>query len=213
RSQSRARGVPLCPGEERSSSPGSSLDGSELDDLYPGGEASGLSRVEASRAELDNRRGRAADRRPQRVSDRAAVEALGQVAAQEDVPGADRCDRLDARDRRAEALHPPLLAHEREARGLLGDEDVARAEVGDRVERHRELLLVVELLADEALRLLLVRRDEIRLGLDAHAQRLSLAVEHAFDAAPGQVVNRVGVPVVLDVAWQRAAEDDVARDA
>src|SRR5437899_12093754 len=146
----------LYPSERVRSTRELHLDGSELDDLHPGGEASGLSRVEASRAELDDRRGRAADRRPQRVSDRAAVEALGEVAAEEDVSRADPRDRLDPRDRGSEALHLPLLPDERETGGLLGDEDVARAEVGNRVERHHEVLLVHELLPDEALGLLLV---------------------------------------------------------
>src|SRR5581483_10957542 len=63
----------------------------------------------------------------------------------------------------------------------------------------------------EAFGLLLVRRDEVRLGLDAPAQRLPFAVEDALDAAARQVVDRIRVEVVLDVARQRAAEDDVAR--
>ena len=172
-----------------------------------------LARVEASRAELDDRGRGAPDRRSQRVADAGAVEALGEIAAEQNVSGADGCDRLDARNRGAEPLRPPLLAHEREARGLLRDEDVARAEVGDRVERHDEVLLVHELLADEALGLLLVRGDEERLRLDAEPQRLALAVEDALDAAAREVVDHLGVEVVLDVARQRAAEDDVARDA
>ena len=93
-----------------------------------------------------------------------------------------------------------VLADEREARGLLRDEDVARTEVGDRVERHHEVFLVHELLAHQALGLLLVRSDEIRLGLDAQPQRLPFAVEHALDAAPRQVVDRARVEVVLDIA-------------
>ena len=65
--------------------------------------------------------------------------------------------------------------------------------------------------ADQALGLLLVRRR------DTAPPRRRAAVAHprsrdALDAAPRQVVDRVGVEVVLDVARQRAAEDDVARD-
>jgi hypothetical protein len=53
--------------------------------------------------------------------------------------------------------------------------------------------------------------DEVRLRLDPEPQRLTLAVEDALDPAARQVVDRVGVEVVLDVARQRTAEDDVAR--
>ena len=49
----------------------------------------------------------------------------------------------------------------------MRDVDVAGAHLGDRVERHQEVVVVLELLADELLGLVLVRRDEPRLGLDA----------------------------------------------
>src|SRR5205823_6867458 len=107
------------------------LDRRQLDDLDAGREARSLTRVETSCPELDDRGGGAADGRPQRVADRAAVEALGQVPGDENVSGADRRDGLDPRDRRAEALYLPLLAEERKARRLLRDEDVSRPEVGD----------------------------------------------------------------------------------
>ena len=57
-------------------------------------------------------------------------------------------------------------------------------QLGDLVEREREVLVVVELLADDALGLALVRRDEQRLGLDAEAERLAVAVERGRDALP-----------------------------
>ena len=65
-----------------------------------------------------------------------------------------------------------------------------------------EVLVVVELLADERLGLRLVRRDEERLGLDPEAQRLAFAVEHRRDVAAGELVDRLGVEVV---ARRRAA--------
>ena len=56
---------------------------------------------------------------------------------QQHVTGPDRGERLDARRDAAEPLHLALLVEEREAARLLGDQDVARAELGDRVERRR----------------------------------------------------------------------------
>jgi hypothetical protein len=53
-----------------------------------------------------------------------------------------------------------------EGTGTVPDQHVARSELGDRVERHQEVLLVVELLADEPFRLSLVRRHEPRLRFD-----------------------------------------------
>src|SRR5262249_46528740 len=161
-----------------------------------------LARIEAPGPELDDRRGRAADRRAQRVADGTAVEPLGEVTREKDVPGADRRYRLDARNRGAGPPPLPVPPDEGEAPGLLRDEDVAGTEVGDRVESHDEVLVVVELLPHEALCLLLVRRDEVRLGLHAQTERLPLAVEHAADAAAVEVADRVGVEVVLDVARQ-----------
>ena len=77
----------------------------------------------------------------------------------------------------------PVLAEQRVAAGLERDVHVAGAELGDRVERHQEVLLVLELLPDDVLGLALVRRDEPRLRLGAEAERLALGVEHDLDAA------------------------------
>ena len=55
------------------------------------------------------------------------------------------------------------------------------------------VLVVAELLADEALRLALVRRHEERLGLDSVAERLALRVEHCRHVSAVQIANRVGV--------------------
>ena len=106
-------------------------------------------------------------------------------------------------------MHLPVLAEETEATGFHRDVDVARAKLGDRVERHQVVVGVVELLPDEQLRLGLVRTDEPRLRLGAEPQRLALGVEHHPDAAPVQVADRLGVEVLFHRARQRAGEDDV----
>ena len=69
----------------------------------------------------------------------------------------------------------------------------------------------MELLPDEPLGLALVRRDEERLRLDAEAHRLALAVERGEHVAAREVVDRLRVEVVRDVARQRAGEDDELR--
>ena len=86
--------------------------------------------------------------------------------AEQHVPGAEHRDGLELRGAGAVAPHLPLLPHEREAPRLHRDLDVARPHLGDRVERHQEVVVVLELLADELLGLVLVGRDEPRLGLD-----------------------------------------------
>ena len=100
---------------------------------------------------------------------------------------------------------------QRDAAALGGDQHVARAHLGDPVEGEQEVLVVVELLADERLGLGLVRRDEERLGLDARSQRLALGVEHDRDVAPLELAGRLGVEVVGDVTGQRAGKDDELR--
>jgi hypothetical protein len=116
-----------------------------------------LARIEPARAELDDGRRSATDRLPERVVERRRVEARREEAGEENVSCADRRDWLDARDRGAETTKRLLLAEEPKARCLLGDQDVAGAEVGDRVERDEKVLVVLELLAHEALRLALIR--------------------------------------------------------
>ena len=69
---------------------------------------------------------------------------------------------------RRESAHAPGLppgSQEREAPVLQRDEDVASAHLGDRVERE-EVVVVLELLPDELLRLTLVRRDEVGPATD-----------------------------------------------
>ena len=69
---------------------------------------------------------------------------------------------------------------------VVRDQDVARAHARDAVERELEVLVVVQLLPDEALGLALVRRDDRRPALDAEPQRLAVGVEHRPHAAPVQ---------------------------
>ena len=112
---------------------------------------------------------------------------------------------------RRERTHPPRLPPEpksREAAVLERDEHVARAHLGDRVERHQEVVVVLELLPDELLGLALVRRDEERAGLDAEPQRLALRVEDDADVAAREVAHGVGVERRRDLPRQRAGEDD-----
>ena len=70
------------------------------------------------------------------------------------------------RDAGLEAQRAPLFAEQGERAGAVPDQHVARSELRDRVERHQEVLLVVELLADEPLGFSLVRRHEPRLSFD-----------------------------------------------
>ena len=141
-------------------------------------------------------RPRASTRRPRRRPREASLPAVrpacraARNAASSDVAGADRRDRLDPGREHPEAAALALLAQQRDAALLGGDQHVARAHLGDPVERQPEVLFVVELLPDERLGLRLVRRDEERLGLDAKAQRLAFGVEHGRDVAARQVAHR-----------------------
>ena len=78
---------------------------------------------------------------------------------EEDVAAADARDDLDLRRDRAVSARLPALTQAGVAAALVGDQHVPRAELGDVLEREREVLPLVELLADERLRLALVRRD------------------------------------------------------
>ena len=139
---------------------------------------------------------------------RSLVDDRGEELREEDVPRADTRDRLDVRRERADPPGLPAEPQQREAAVLERDEDVARAHLRDRVERHEEVVVVLELLADELLGLALVRRDEERARLDAEAQRLALAVEHDADVAPREVADGVGVERRRNLARERAGQDD-----
>src|SRR2546430_8255370 len=82
-------------------------------------------------------------------------------------------------------MRRPLLPKQREAARLLRDQHVPGAALGDRLEPEDEVLVLVEFLADEPLRLVLVRRDEVGLGLDTEPQPLALGAEHRPDAQAG----------------------------
>ena len=88
------------------------------------------------------------------------------------------------------------------------DQDVPRAHLRDRVERHEEVVVVLELLPDELLGLALVRRDEEGCRFDADSHRLALAVEHDPNLAAHELADGVGVERGRDLARERACEDD-----
>ena len=107
-----------------------------------------------------------------------------------------------------EAPHPLVLACQREDAEIVGDENVAGAKLGDRLDPEQEVLLVVELLTDDRLGRSLRRRDERRLGLDALEQRLAFDIEGDTQAAPRQVTDELAVEAVIDSPRQRPGEDD-----
>src|SRR4029450_8206779 len=57
----------------------------------------------------------------------------------------------------------------------------------------------------------LVRRDQERFGLDALAERLSLAVQRGLQPAPAELLDRFGVEVLVDATRQGTREDDAVR--
>ena len=115
-----------------------------------------------------------------------------------------RCDR-------PVAPRLTILAQQGETALLRRDQHVAGPHLGDAVERDAEVLVVVELLPHERLRLGLVRRHEERLRLDAERKGLPLGVERDLDVASGQLARRLGVEVGIHVTGQRAREDDESR--
>src|SRR5437764_12942011 len=165
----------------------------QLGDLDGAREAVDLPLLEASGADLERRSRAGRDRRTERTLGRLAFQVRGEVGRQQDVARPDHRDRLDARRSRPVAVNDPLLTEHRPATGPLRDQDVPRTLLGDRTEPEDKVLVLVELLTDEALGLVLVRRDEERLGLGAEPQRLPCRVEHGEDAAPVQLADRLGV--------------------
>ena len=81
------------------------------------------------------------------------------------------------------------------------------------VEREDEILILGELLADEALGLGLVRRHQVRLGRDAEAERLALGVEDRANSAAAQLTDRLRVEVLSHAPRQRAREHHDVRAA
>src|SRR5581483_8701890 len=135
----------------------------------------------------------------------------GEERREQHVLGRNRRDRLDTWRRCTEALRLPPLAEKGDAAVLGRDDHVARAELGDSLEPELEVLVVVELLPDERLRLRLPRADEERLRLDGEPQRLTLAGDHRRHVTARELVDDVGVEAVLDVARQRPGQDDELR--
>ena len=167
-----------------------------------------LAGIEPPGAELERRRGARPDRGPQRVLVRPAGLPGGQECRQQHVAAPDRRDRLDPRRDRPEAAGLAALAKEREAAASEVMITFRAPSSAIRSSAEQEVLVVVELLADERLRLPLVRRHEERLRVDAVPQRLAVAVEHRGDLTAGQLVDRVRIEVVGDAARERAGEDD-----
>ncbi len=82
-----------------------------------------------------------------------------------------------------------------------------RAELDDLADRRQAILVVGELMADELLRLELVRRDDARLRARREAQRLTFGVEHAGHAELAYLGDQTAVEVGRDAARQAARED------
>ena len=138
------------------------------------------------------------------------VDERGEERGEQHVARADGRDDVDLRRGGAQPAPHPLLAQQRVTAGRLVIKHVARTELGDPVERERKSSCVVELLADERLRLALVRRDERsarprRRGAAARPRESSTV----WIAAPVQVADRLGVEARVDPARQRAREHDV----
>src|SRR6266511_2625262 len=106
----------------------SGLDRLQLSQLNLWSQAARLARLEAARADLERRGGA----RP------------------------DGGDRLERGRGRVEATRAPLLARQPVGAGAVRDQHASRTLLGDRVERHQEVGLVVQLLANEAFGLVLV---------------------------------------------------------
>src|SRR5215212_1011431 len=131
----------------------------QLGDLDRAREPVGLALVEAARTHLQRRCRPGRDRLAKRVLRRFALEMSREEGGQQDVARTNGRNRLDARRADAVAMSRPLLPKQREATRLLRDQNVPHAALGDRLEADDEILVLVELLADKALCLVLVRRD------------------------------------------------------
>src|SRR5437870_3873372 len=112
----------------------SARDGLELHDLDTARDAARITGIEPAGADLERRCSSSRDRSSERLLDRLASVTRREETGQEHVAGPDRRECLDTRGHASEPLHLALLVEEREAARLLGDEDVARAELDDRVE-------------------------------------------------------------------------------
>src|SRR5262245_9360887 len=153
------------PSKENSLASVSDADLLEIADLDVGQQRPRLLRVEAPGAHLQRRRRSGRDRAAERVVCRAARRVGGDERGEQHIAAADHRDHLDLGSNRAIAPGLPALAQPSEAAGLVRDQHVARAQLGDVLQREREVLPLVELLTDQRLGLALVGRDEERLRL------------------------------------------------
>src|SRR5919201_648760 len=183
----------------------------QLGDLDGAGKPAELALLEPSRSDLERRGGSRGHRRAEGVFRRLALQPRGQERRQEDVSRADDRDGIDARRGRAEPVRRALLAEQRVAPGRLRDQHVAGAPLGDRVEADDEVVDLVELLADETLGLVLIRRHQVRLGVDAESQGLAFRVQNRVHTGTVEIADRLAVKTFVDVPWQRAGEDDGVR--
>src|SRR6266404_806201 len=141
------------------------FDGLQLAERDARLQASGLPRVELPGADLERRGGSRRDRGAQRLLVRPPGVAGRNERRQQHVAGANRRHRFDLRRVGTEANCFALLrAQQGDATFVGRDQDVARPHVRDAVERDPKVLVVMELLADECLRLGLIRGDEEWFG-------------------------------------------------
>ena len=105
-----------------------------------------------------------------------------------------------------------IFAEQREAAGLVGDEHVSRAEVGDLLEREHEVLLLGQLgRSGPRPRAGSARRGTARRRFLARAALLG--VEHGRHVQPVQLPDRLAVEARVDAARRPACEDDERRSA
>ena len=148
-----------------------------------------------------------------RVVRLALVDQRGEELSEEHVTRANPRDGLDERRERPDTARLPADPKQGEASVLERDQDVARAHLGDRVKRHEEVVVVLELLSDELLGLALVRRDEERAGFDAETERVALRVEDDADVTAPEVADGVRIERRRHLARERPRKDDEVRTA
>src|SRR5439155_9507650 len=141
----------------------------ELSDTDARLQPSGVAWVEPAGAELERRRGPGGDRRLERLVERPLRDPRSEERSEEHVAGAHRRDRLDLRSLSPVQEPSSFLPEQGVTPVLRCDQDVARPDVRDPLERVPPILLIAELVSDESLRLALVRGEGERLGLRAAA--------------------------------------------
>src|SRR4051794_23493552 len=112
----------------------------ELGELDVGPEQRRLGRLEAACADLLRGGGTRGDRAAEPVLERPPRRVRGDEGGEQDVAAADARNDLDLRRDGAVPPRLPALAQAGEAAALVGDQHVPRAELGDVLEREREVL-------------------------------------------------------------------------